>query len=212
MTYPLASTSFTSNPFDPVWVAQDFFYSQDGIGRHPEHACKRTFEASAPHIRGGRNAVDIGCRDGEYSRYLQTRFAHVYGFDPRRREYLPFNVDLQRMTHFLCALGDEPGMIKMSGGTHKQHGPKQHMAPCFTLDSFGLQDVDYIKIDVEGFEKKVLIGGWATIDRCRPVIVIEQNDVLLPGAARYEARDWLEARGYKLAATSKDDLIMVPGE
>ncbi|AFU87970.1 methyltransferase [Caulobacter phage CcrColossus] len=210
MTYPIAPTAFPENPFNPAWVARDFFYSQDGIGEHPEHACKRTFEKSAPFISGVRNAIDIGCRDGEYSRYLQTRFTHVYGFDPRRREYLPFNVDLGRMTHFLCALGDEPGTIKMSGGTHNPHGRKQHYAPCFTLDSFNLQDIDYVKIDVEGFEKKVLIGGWVTIERCRPMIVIEQNDVVLPGASRYEARDWLEQRGYSVAAISKDDLIMVP--
>ncbi|AXQ68647.1 methyltransferase [Caulobacter phage CcrPW] len=210
MSYPIAPTSFESNHFDPAWVDLDFFYSQSGIGSFPKHVCKRTFQASLPYIQSARHAIDIGCRDGEYSRYLQTSFAHVFGFDPRRREYLPFNVDLKRMTHFLCALGDEPGTIKMSGGTHKQFGPKQHVAPCFTLDSFGLQDIDYIKIDVEGFEKKVLIGGWATIDRCRPVIVIEQNDVTLPGAARYEARDWLEQRGYSVAAISKDDLIMVP--
>lgn len=38
-----------------------------------------------------------------------------------------------------------------------------------------LADVDLVKIDVEGFEKNVLEGGRATIDRRRPLVVLELN-------------------------------------
>lgn len=42
-----------------------------------------------------------------------------------------------------------------------------------TLDSFNLNDVDLIKIDVEGHEKRVLVGSLDTISRCKPILLIE---------------------------------------
>jgi FkbM family methyltransferase len=43
-----------------------------------------------------------------------------------------------------------------------------------TLDSFDLQNVDFIKIDTEGFELCVLRGARETIEKWRPNIIIEQ--------------------------------------
>jgi hypothetical protein len=77
------------------------------------------------------------------------------------------------------ALGDEDTLALMmverevSGRSHisKTDGGTVDMR---TLDSFGYQFVDFIKIDVEGYERKVLVGGQKTIEDNHPVIVIEQ--------------------------------------
>ena len=45
-----------------------------------------------------------------------------------------------------------------------------------TLDSYNFQDVDIIKIDVEGFEIPVLNGAKQTILSQQPWIQIEGND------------------------------------
>jgi hypothetical protein len=42
-----------------------------------------------------------------------------------------------------------------------------------TLDSFKLEGVSLIKIDVEGHEDEVLSGATDTIANCRPVLVVE---------------------------------------
>lgn len=47
--------------------------------------------------------------------------------------------------------------------------------PLTTLDSFQLERVDFIKLDVEGFESKVLEGAAETIARCRPIMYIEND-------------------------------------
>lgn len=208
----IPQTQFDANPYDPSWFDRDFIHSPDGVREWPQHHCKQTFNVSLPFIGERRVAVDIGCRDGEYSRYLQHHFQHLVAFDPRARKLFPFNVDLRKVTHYQCALGDEPGEITMYGGTHDPLSTKRHVVPCFTLDAFELEQVDYIKIDVEGFEKKVLIGAADTIARCRPIIVIEQNDAHLPGEDRYAAKTWLEAHGYRHAATCERgwDHVMVP--
>jgi FkbM family methyltransferase len=47
--------------------------------------------------------------------------------------------------------------------------------PVGMLDGFQLERVDFIKLDVEGFESKVLEGAANTIERCRPIMYIEND-------------------------------------
>lgn len=100
----------------------------------------------------------------------------------------------------------------MFGGGHlPKTGIKPKTVPVFTIDMFDIENVDYIKIDVEGFEKKILLGGQRTIDRCSPLIVIEQNGVVLEGDGRYSAKEHLEGIGYRQVAVDKRgwDFVMV---
>ena len=41
------------------------------------------------------------------------------------------------------------------------------------IDSFNFPKIDFIKIDVEGWEKQVLLGARKTIDKYRPKMYIE---------------------------------------
>ena len=50
---------------------------------------------------------------------------------------------------------------------------RQFEADISTIDGFAYTDVDFIKIDTEGFELPVLRGGIKTIQQCRPVIQSE---------------------------------------
>jgi FkbM family methyltransferase len=45
--------------------------------------------------------------------------------------------------------------------------------PARTIDSYNFEDVDAIKIDVEGSELFVIEGADATIKKCRPVVQVE---------------------------------------
>jgi len=66
------------------------------------------------------------------------------------------------------------------------------------IDSLGLDRVDFILMDCEGFEVRALDGAMATIRRCQPIMVIEVNDVTLAraGFSRGQLLAWLEAEGY----------------
>jgi FkbM family methyltransferase len=50
----------------------------------------------------------------------------------------------------------------------------EHTVDILPLDELNLNP-DVIKIDTEGFDHEVLLGMKATIERCRPVILIEYN-------------------------------------
>jgi hypothetical protein len=45
--------------------------------------------------------------------------------------------------------------------------------PARTIDSYNFEEVDAIKIDVEGTEMFVIEGAKDTIDRCRPSVQVE---------------------------------------
>jgi FkbM family methyltransferase len=57
----------------------------------------------------------------------------------------------------------------------KQVKKAQHIVqvPARTIDSYNFDDVDAIKIDVEGSELFVIEGAKDTIDRCRPAVQVE---------------------------------------
>ena len=50
---------------------------------------------------------------------------------------------------------------------------RQFTVECATIDSDHLENVGFIKIDVEQHEREVLHGALNTIERCRPVLLIE---------------------------------------
>lgn len=61
------------------------------------------------------------------------------------------------------------------------------------LDSLQLPRVDLIKIDIEGMELEALEGGREMIERCRPILLIEQIK-----GGRDDLRNWMLERGYEV--------------
>jgi FkbM family methyltransferase len=74
-----------------------------------------------------------------------------------------------------------------------------------TLDGFraraGLTRIDFVKIDVEGAELHVLRGGEATIERLKPVVMVEIEDRHLErfGTHSSQIADWFAARDYRMS-------------
>ena len=60
------------------------------------------------------------------------------------------------------------------------------------IDNLKLQKIDFIKIDVEGFEKEVIDGAKKTIARCKPIIVLELNHWCLNAFQRITIPDFFD--------------------
>ncbi|HMU15820.1 MAG TPA: FkbM family methyltransferase [Thauera aminoaromatica] len=163
-----------------------------------------------------RVAIDIGAHVGLWSMHLARLFGQVQAFEPNLELWDLFgwnldgcdNVDLHRV-----ALGKSPGTagLKVYEG-HSGHSQISGEGDVRVepLDSYQLDRVDFIKIDVEGLESLVVNGAMETIQRCQPVMVVEQKgeDARL-GFVRDAALGLLQKMGMKPADCIGGDYFMV---
>lgn len=128
-----------------------------------------------------RVAVDVGANIGAHSKIYLQHFQTVYAFEPQQI-LLPLlkancpgaiieNVALSSHAGE-CLIDDKElsGLANYGGRGIGEVGQQREMR---TLDSYGLQNVDLLKIDTEGSEFNVLAGAKETIKRCKPVIMYE---------------------------------------
>ena len=173
---------------------------------------------SLKYVKNRRLALDIGANVGLWSRDLVQQFDKVIAFEPVAmfRECLQRNVCAENLSVHSCALGDQDGQVQMiitegnTGHTHVDPKSQGGDTEIRRLDSFDLFEIDYIKIDCEGFEYRVLQGAQLTIRRCRPVVVIEQkpHDMYAKNYGQFAAIGLLEDWGMIKLDQVKDDWIM----
>lgn len=173
---------------------------------------------SLGYVKEKRVALDIGANVGLWSRDLVKQFTQVIAFEPVAmfRECLERNVFAKNLEIKPIALGDQEGMIKMiitegnTGHTHVDPNSVNGDIKIVKLDSLELPVVDYVKIDCEGFEYRVLQGAEQTINRCRPVVVIEQkpHDAYSKDYGQFAAIELLQQWGMVKLDQVKDDWIM----
>lgn len=141
----------------------------------------------ATRITGG-TLVDVGAMIGNHTTYLAAFVPHfeIHAFEP-----LPANLELLRqnvapfpsVTVHPYALSDTGGLVRLDTPDpaslgHTMVDPLGSIeVEAFALDSLALDDVQLIKIDVEGHEAQVLAGAKKTIERCQPLMVIEDWEI-----------------------------------
>lgn len=131
-----------------------------------------------------RTAVDIGAHVGTWSINMADAFEHVHAFEPVEEHRQCFEANVgprENVTLHALALGARDGVVTItrdpqnSGASHVSATPGAVTVRMTTLDSFKLEEVDLIKMDVEGYEANVIAGARETILRCRPIICCEQK-------------------------------------
>lgn len=186
----------------------------DGRGSYQYHK----LQAALKYVRKHRCAVDVGMHVGLWAMHLAKQFDHVVGFEPvaEHIECLRKNMDgIQNYELHDCALGSHEGSVGLrflegsTGSTHiDQSGTGVSLFP---LDHFRFEAVDFLKVDVEGYEFFVIEGAEQTIKRHKPVIIIEQKGGkhAFYGKQQYDAKKLLEAWGARQAFEIKGDHCLV---
>lgn len=173
--------------------------------------------AALGHVKQFRHAVDVGSHVGLWAFYLAKKFERVTCFEPvaAHRECWIKNIDAPNAHLVHYALGDRAAQVTLhtgessSGDTYIMEGG-EHPAEMRTLDSFGLKDVDLLKVDAEGFESAIINGGETTIRWWKPVVIVEQK----PGhGAKFGVSDTaaipvLEGWGAKVRQVMSGDYIL----
>lgn len=156
--------------------------------------------------------LDIGANMGVISQALLATGHTVVAFEPQPEVYkvLEFNCAnaFGSSTYYTynVAVGASEGVAKMPKvyygekgnfgglgiGTHSIYG--SYEVPVVAIDSYGYDNIGFMKIDVEGYELEVLKGADETIKRCHPIMYIEDDRVAKSSALRAH----IQSLGYSI--------------
>lgn len=165
-------------------------------------------------------AIDVGAYTGVYS-ILAAIWRQVVAFEPMPANYMRCkeNFALNEVADYItlfqaCAsdrCGDVPfmwnprvigmtagaSMIRPSGGT----ASLTRTVSAMTIDSLNLERCVAVKIDVERGEPAVLRGARQTLERCRPLLLVEvlgeaEGAAVLAAAPGYRRQAVLDGRNW----------------
>jgi len=185
-------------PFGAWWIARN-----DDIGRPLREGQFETAEAAfvGKYLQPGMTVLDIGAHHGLYTLLASLRVANggrVFSFEPsaRERKALLQHVRFNRCKNVSVqdvALGNENQEAKLYVVEGSQTGCNSLRPPVVAsstsparinvvrLDDWligqSIDRVDFIKLDVEGGERAALQGAERLIERFRPVLFAEVQDI-----------------------------------
>jgi FkbM family methyltransferase len=173
--------------------------------------------------RPDRDAIDIGANNGCYIHFLRKHARRVYAFEPLpwladdlARKFHS-DIEQRKVTIWNMALSNARGtstlrvpivdgvLVEGCASVAPEIATKyprhrditvrmETLDDVYTGDYTG--DVGFIKIDVEGHEEAVLEGARKTIIRCRPRLLVELEESIVPGAVR-RVTEFLAGLGYQ---------------
>jgi FkbM family methyltransferase len=204
-------------PFAPRDVVQGQILRHGGFYETPQLAEIR------PMIPPGAVIADIGANIGNHAVFfaLLCGAARIHAFEPMRvtsgilRRNLALNGIEDCVTVHDVALGPASGTAALlrypSGniGAAAVDPARPGAYRVEPLDAFGLERLDFVKMDVEGGFVGALEGAAGTLARCRPPVWIElrerQNEIE-PGTAALAKLGYRHAR--RIAGSRNDHLFL----
>ena len=143
--------------------------------------------------RKDQNILDIGAHSGTYTISLANYSKHVYAFEPQKMTFYSLcgSVALSNITNVSCinyGLGSteqvgkqQLNIVSLDGGGSSLHindnnNVQTEEIEVRTLDSFNIDNIGFIKIDVEENEFQTLLGSQNTLIKSNyPKILFEMN-------------------------------------
>ena len=138
-----------------------------------------------------RIALDIGAHIGIWTRRLSNLYDHVHCFEPVADAIECHKRNTSTITNttlYEHALGSKEETLDMKvivgrGGTNSFHYGKKGKTRMYehkivpmkvkSLDSYKFDNVDFMKVDIESHELEMLKGAVETLEKCNPIIFIE---------------------------------------
>jgi FkbM family methyltransferase len=153
------------------------------------------FDFYNDYLRPGMTVLDVGANIGLHALYMANRVAprgRVHSFEPSPMIFdrLSRHVEASKLANICChpfALGPKAGEIffhQVESDTSRSFlsdTPSKEMVCIRTLDAVSkeicLDKIDFLKLDVEGFELGVLHGSHQTLDEGRIEVIQVELDV-----------------------------------
>jgi FkbM family methyltransferase len=149
------------------------------------------------HINRESVVLDIGANIGLHTLLFAKLAKRVFAFEPyiENYKYLLINLynnKISNVSPFYLGISDKKEVVKIqhinninSGQVILDNNPDSILfknlvnvtedifVQCTTIDALDLGKIDFIKIDTEGYEPKVLAGAETIIKKYKPIIALE---------------------------------------
>lgn len=178
-------------------------------------------------LKQGDIIFDVGANFGYYSLILSSCIGSglIYSFEPNPPTFhlLEMHVAINNLQLKIkpqnVGLSNEAAQGKIidipgnTGSSHVNFGENGTEINLTTLDSFcidnKIKQVNFIKIDVEGFEGRMLNGSEETLKKYKPIIMIELQPSALEtqNIAVRDVINILEKQGYILLVPKRNKLV-----
>jgi FkbM family methyltransferase len=170
---------------------------------------KDQLDTAMKYCKNFRHAIDVGANYGIMSANMSKDFEKISAFEivPEINHCLKENVknfNLHNVEIYDCGLGEKEEKVfinfnpKSTFSTHVSTSQEStNKVNISTLDSYNFVDVDFIKIDAEGFENFIIKGGMKTIIKYNPIILYERKtNSKRYGLEKNSVLDMLASYGY----------------
>lgn len=171
-------------------------------GKFTQNTCLLKFiEYCKIQNKSFKTVLDIGAWCGTWSKAMEPFAKRIIAFEPDKTHFecltknCTINCDPRRE-----AVGSQEKFI---GLTNDDFTQSKRIAgggdiKMVTIDSLEYQNVDMIKIDVEGYEMEVLKGAEKTLEQTKFVMIELNSNTNKYGSSNQECVNFLKQKGYKL--------------
>lgn len=152
----------------------------DGRGPKPDDLIE-----ALQYVETKRVALDGGANVGSYTRIMLEHFETIYAFEPAPDTYEALVRNLEdwgvgdRVHVFQKALSDRDEKVDLGVGGGRRSLSRRIVGPgdvsTLRIDDLELPVLDFLKLDLEGYEVRAIRGAQQTLRRCRPVVLFEDK-------------------------------------
>ncbi|MFT5617503.1 MAG: FkbM family methyltransferase [Arenicella sp.] len=186
---------------------------------------KGELELTKNYIKDDSFVLDIGANIGHHSVYFaqHAKKGRIFAFEPSPTTYQtllrniapypqiqPMNFGVGKSNQILSFYETEDNAYSSYKNTHRKEVLKQTDIACFSLDSFllssDLPKVDFVKIDVEGFEQEVLEGMQGILEKFKPVVFCEIVESEFSNPTPLKTIHFMQNLGYEATYAKENKL------